>query len=149
MLRSYWTPVVASRAHVFYPLMTQEALWTRIVLAFVWTTAYLCIPGQLSIADSMDTVKISKRFACANELSKWHFGKLEWGYGQRPTLYITVADLGEELGRPRPLSYFYTKLWPRPKGRKNFFGDRPPPAYFGVWITGCSPLIWRSGFANV
>ena len=34
------------------------------------TTAYLCIPGQLSIADSLDTVKISKRFACANELSK-------------------------------------------------------------------------------
>ena len=25
------------------------APWSRIVLAFVWTTAYLCIPGQLSI----------------------------------------------------------------------------------------------------
>ena len=38
------------------------------------TTAYLF---QLATADSLDTVKISKRFACANELSKWHFGKLE------------------------------------------------------------------------
>ena len=64
------------------------------------------MPGQLSIADSLDTVKISKRFACANELSKWHFGKLEEGYGQRPTLDITVADLGEEPGGPGPLSYF-------------------------------------------
>ena len=35
---------------------------------------------QLSVTDSMDTVKISQRFACANEQSKWHFGKLKWGY---------------------------------------------------------------------
>ena len=77
MLRFKWIPVVTSRAYFFYPPTTQKAPWSRIVLAFVWTTAYLCIPGQLSIGDSMDTVKISKRFACANKLSKWHFGKLE------------------------------------------------------------------------
>ena len=28
----------------------------------------------------MDTVKISNRFACVNEQSKWHFGKLKYGY---------------------------------------------------------------------
>ena len=32
---------------------------------------------QLSITDSMDSVKISQGFACANEQSKWHFGKLK------------------------------------------------------------------------
>ena len=35
---------------------------------------------QLLITDSMDTVKISQRFACANEHSKLHFGKLKNGY---------------------------------------------------------------------
>ena len=40
----------------------------------------LLMRTQLSITDSMDTVKISKRFACSNELSKWNFGKLEQGY---------------------------------------------------------------------
>ena len=75
--------------------------------------------------------------------------KLEQGYGQWPTLYITVADLGEELGRPRLLSYSQTKLRQLPKGRKNFFGDRAPPPlsqglddwvlppYLKVWIRHC------------
>ena len=35
MLRFYWTPVVASRVHVFYPPMTREAPWSRNVLACV------------------------------------------------------------------------------------------------------------------
>ena len=131
MLRFYWTPVVASRAHVFYPLTTQEAPWSRIILAFVWTTAYLCIPGQLLIADSLDTVKISKRFASANKLSKWHFGKLEY------------LDLGE--GPP----LIFRPNWD-PKGQKNSLADRVPsplsqglddrvlpPPYLKVWIRHC------------
>ena len=49
MLRFKWIPVVTSRAYFSYPPMTQKAPWSSIVLAFVWTTAYLFIPGQLSI----------------------------------------------------------------------------------------------------
>ena len=33
-----------------------------------------------SITDTLDTVKIAKRFACANELRKGHFEKFEYGY---------------------------------------------------------------------
>ena len=150
MLRFYWTPVVASRVHVFdfYPPTTQEAPWSRIVLAFVWTTAYLYIPGQLSIVDSMDTVKISKRFACANELSKWQFGKLEYGYRQWPTLFITVADLGKELGRPRPPLIFRLNWGRARRAEKKFLETGPPrlisgsgwqgaPPYLKVWIHHC------------
>ena len=68
-------PVVASRAHVFYPPTTRSTM--KQDCFSLWKIAYFCIPGQLSIADSMDTVKISKRFAWANELSKWQFGKSE------------------------------------------------------------------------
>ena len=32
------------------------------------------------ITDTLDTVKIAKKFACVNELRKRHFGKFEWGY---------------------------------------------------------------------
>ena len=112
MLRFKWTPDVTTRAYFFYPLTTQEAPWSSTVLAFVWTTAYLCVPGQLSIGDSMDTVKISKRFACANKLSKWHFVKLEdlgSGGGSRggaPVLFLdqTEARRAENiLWRPPPL----------------------------------------------
>ena len=48
---------------------------------------------------------------------------------------------------PPPLIF-----WPKwgPKGRKNFFGDRPPPPlpYLNVWMTAPPPLIWRSGSAT-
>ena len=54
-------PVVASRAHVFYPPTTRSTM--KQDCFSLWKIAYFCIPGQLSIADSMDTVKISKRFA--------------------------------------------------------------------------------------
>ena len=33
-----------------------------------------------SITDTLGNVKIAKRFACANDLSKGHFGKFEQGY---------------------------------------------------------------------
>ena len=33
-----------------------------------------------SITDTLYTIKIAKRFACANELRKGHFGKFEQGY---------------------------------------------------------------------
>ena len=43
-----------------------------------WTTAYWCVvTNQLW---RLDTVKIAKRFACANQQGKGHFGKFEWVY---------------------------------------------------------------------
>ena len=139
MLRFYWTPVVASRVHVFYPPTTQEAPWSRIVLAFVWTTAYLCIPGQLSIADSMDTVKISKRFACANELSKWHFW--ETGVGLWSTAHF-VYNAGRSRGgawEARAPLFFLDQTEAAPKGPKKFFGRPPSPCYLRVWMTARPP----------
>ena len=48
---------------------------------------------QLSITDSMDTVKISQRFACANEQSKWPFCEIEVGL---------CAWLGVRCAGPHP-----------------------------------------------
>jgi len=42
----------------------------------VWTTTLLCKP----IRDTLDTVKIAKKFACASELRKGHFVEFELGY---------------------------------------------------------------------
>lgn len=36
--------------------------------------------SQKSIAETLDIVKIAKRFACAKERHKGHFGKFEQGY---------------------------------------------------------------------
>ena len=151
MLRFYWTPVVASRAHVFYPPTTQEARWSRIVLAFVWTTAYLCIPGQLLIANSMDTVKISKRFACAKELSKWHFWEIGVGlWSTAHFVYNSGRSRGEAWEARAPL-LFLDQTEAAPKGRKKIFwrppfplisgsgwpGAPPPSPYLKVWIRHC------------
>ena len=40
-------------------------------------TNCLLLNCNQSITDTLDTVKIAKRFACANELHKRHFGKFE------------------------------------------------------------------------
>ena len=79
MLWFHWKPFVASRAYVFYSPTTQEAPWSRIILAFVSTTAYLCIPGQLSITDSMDTVKISKRVCLCQRIKQMTFWEIGVG----------------------------------------------------------------------
>ena len=36
--------------------------------------------SQKSIADTLDIVKIAKKFACAKEQHKRHFGKFKQGY---------------------------------------------------------------------
>ena len=33
------------------------------------------------ITDTLDTIKIAKRFACANELRKGHFGNFKYALG--------------------------------------------------------------------
>ena len=60
---------------------------------------------------------------------------------------LPAADLGEWPGGPGFPLIFRPK-WGR-KGRKKFFGDRPPP-YVRVWMTAPlpHPLIWRSGSAT-
>ena len=95
MLRFKWTPVVTSRAYFFYPVTTQEAPWSSIVLAFVWTTAYLCIPGQLSIGDSMDTVKIRKQVCLGQRIEEMTFW--ETGVGLWSTAHFVYNS-----GRSRP-----------------------------------------------
>ena len=140
MLRFYWTPVVASRAHVFYPPTTQKAPWSRIVLAFVWTTAYLCIPGQLSIADSMDTVKISKRFACANKLSNDILGN--WSRAM-----VNSGFRGGAWEARAPLLFLH-QTEAAPEGPKKFFWEIGPP-YLRVWMTGCPPPPYLPLYNNI
>ena len=60
----------------------------------------LLMRTQLSIADSIDTVKISKRFACANELNKWHFGN---GVGLWSTARFVYDNLWHNKSKWRAL----------------------------------------------
>ena len=44
-----------------------------------------------SITDTQDTVKVTKRFACANEQRKWYFGKFKFGTCVRLSgIYMSV-----------------------------------------------------------
>ena len=62
-----------------------------------------------SITVTLDTIKIAKRFSCANELRKGHFGKFEQGYAlglvhdePPPPPYSTFQNA------PPPLFKLYT-----------------------------------------
>ena len=75
----------------------------------------------------MDTVKISNWFACANELSKWHF----WEIGVR--LWSTahfVYNSGRSRGgawEARAPLLFLDQTEAAPKAPKKFFWRPPPP----------------------
>ena len=67
MLRFYWIPVVASRAFLFSPPDDSRSTMKQDRFSLCLNN-WLLTRTQLSITDSMDTVKISQRFACANEI---------------------------------------------------------------------------------
>ena len=92
MLRFYWTPVVASRAFLLSPPDDSRSTMKQDRFSLCLNNCLLT-RTQLSITDSMDTVKISQRFACANEQSKWPFCEIEVGL---------CAWLGVRCAGPHP-----------------------------------------------
>ena len=65
------------RAHIFCPQTTQK-LPKKHHEAGPPEQLPTDVSSQIkSITDTLDTVKIAKRFACANEQRKEHFGKFE------------------------------------------------------------------------
>ena len=64
------------RAHIFYTQTTTQELPKKHHEA-VGLNDCILMHCHKSITDTLDTVKIAKRFACANEQRKGHFGKFE------------------------------------------------------------------------
>ena len=63
------------RVHIFCPQKTQDYLGSSMKQDRL--NSRLLMHCQKSITDALDTVMITKRFACANEQRKGHFGKCE------------------------------------------------------------------------
>ena len=75
----------------------------------------LLIHYHKSITDTLDNVKMAKRFACANELRKGHFGKFEQGYA----LGLVYDETPHVSKRSAPSGWTLQRIKRR---EKSFFG---------------------------
>ena len=138
MSRFYWTLVVASRAHVFYPPATREAPWSRIVLAFVWTNGYLCICGLWTLLRSQRGLLVPR----TKQMTFWKIG-----VGLRSMAHFVYNSGGSRGGAREaqaPL-LFLDQTEVAPERPKQIFWRPPHPPYLRVWMTGCPPLALSAG----
>ena len=67
-------------AHILGSQTTQELYLRSTMKQDLRNNFPFDLLSQKSIADTLDTIKIAKTFACAKEQHKGHFGKFEQGY---------------------------------------------------------------------